>query len=119
MFFSLCFAVSDSFIPSQLIQWLWLTLIQQEINTLKTKFNDHVVQKDKEKKLLSGVSSNIAFSLMHLYGEENCLQPVDHNFVRKLLKDIGGEKLVQFITRVLFLSRGCFQGVGICKFDFS
>ena len=96
--FSLCFIVSDSFIPSKLVQWLWSTLIQQELNTLKTKFNDHVVQKDKEKKLPLGVSPNIAFSLPHLYGGENCLQLVDCEFVKKLIKDIGGEELVWFVT---------------------
>ena len=38
------------------------------------------------------------FSLPHLYGGENCLQPVDHDFTKKLMDDIGGENIVQFVS---------------------
>ena len=73
------------------MQWLWSTLIRQELNTLKDHFNNHVVHKDKEKKLPSSVSPNVAYTLYEQYRGEQCLQPVDHNFVKALIEAIGGE----------------------------
>ena len=83
------------------------------------KFNDHGVQKDKEKKLPLGVSPNIAFSLPHLYGGENCLQLVDCEFVKKLIKDIGGEELVWFVTaEYSFRAEEVFKVLGYRNLSF-
>jgi hypothetical protein len=83
---------------SELVQWLWPTLIQQELDTLKDQFNNHVVRKDRGKKLPSGVSPNIAYTLYKEYGGENCLQPIDPNFVKSLMEGIGGEDLIRFVS---------------------
>ena len=80
------------------MQWLWSTLIQQELDTLKDRFNNHVVCKDKEKKLPSGVSPNVAYTLYDQYGGEQCLQPVDRAFVKALMEAIGGEDLIHFVS---------------------
>jgi len=73
-------------------------LIQQELDTLKDRFNNHVVCKDKEKKLPSGVSPNVAYTLYDQYGGEQCLQPVDRAFVKALMEAIGGEDLIHFVS---------------------
>jgi len=82
----------------ELVQWLWPKLIQQELNTLKTRFNDHVVRKDRGKKFPSGVSPNIAYTLYEDYGGQDCLQPVDRDFTKSLMEDIGGEDLIRFVS---------------------
>lgn len=83
---------------SELVQWLWSTLIQQELDTLKDRFNNHVIRKDREKKLPSGVSPNVAYTLFSQYGGQNCLQPVDRAFVKSLMDDMGGKELIQFVS---------------------
>ncbi|KIJ05969.1 hypothetical protein PAXINDRAFT_20810 [Paxillus involutus ATCC 200175] len=82
---------------SQLVRWLWPKLIQQELDQLMDHFNNHVVRRDKKKKLPSGVSPNVAFALHDQYGGENCLQKVDRAVVKHLMEDIGGEDLIRFL----------------------
>jgi hypothetical protein len=60
--------------------------------------NDHRVRTDSNKLLPSGVSPNVAFALCHKYGGENKLQAVDVAVVWKLMVEIGGEALIQFVT---------------------
>ncbi|KIK73679.1 hypothetical protein PAXRUDRAFT_177767, partial [Paxillus rubicundulus Ve08.2h10] len=81
---------------SQLIRWLWPKLIQQELDQLMDCFNNHVVCRDKKKKLPSGVSPNVAFALHNQYGGEDCLQKVDRVVVKQLMEEIGGEDLIRF-----------------------
>ncbi|KAG0708133.1 hypothetical protein DFH29DRAFT_979469 [Suillus ampliporus] len=59
-----------------MVQWLWLKLIQQELNQLQEQFNNHRVRKDSAKKLPS----------------------VDHEVVKQLMESIGGKDLVRFIS---------------------
>jgi hypothetical protein len=80
------------------VQWLWPTLIQQELDILKERFNNHTVRFDKNKVLPSGVSPNIAYALHEDYGSTNCLQTVDLNVVRALKEALGGEGLVRFVS---------------------
>ena len=51
-----------------------------------------------QKKLPSGVSPNVAFTLYPQYGGEQCFQPVDRNFVKSLMEAIGGEDLICFVS---------------------
>lgn len=104
---------------SELVQWLWPTLIQQELDTLKDHFNDHVVRTDREKKLPSGVSPNIAYTLHEQYGSEDCLQPVDRDIVWGLMEDIGGEDLIRFVTvEYAERARAVFESLGHEKLSF-
>jgi hypothetical protein len=80
------------------VQWLWPNLIQKELDKLKTRFNNHKIRFDKNKKLPSGVSPNVAYALPEKYQGRNCLQAVDRDIVRKLMEDIGGEALIQFVS---------------------
>ncbi|KAG2032503.1 hypothetical protein BDR03DRAFT_985638 [Suillus americanus] len=80
-----------------LVQWLWLQLIQQELDKLKHRLNTHTVRFDRNKILPSGVSSNIAMALHKDYGAEDCLQLVDRDVVKNLMVEIGGEDLVRFV----------------------
>jgi hypothetical protein len=73
-------------------------LIQSELDELKEKFNNHVVRTDREKKLPSGVAPNVAYALYEQFGGEQCLQPVDRNFVKSLMEDIGGEDIIRFVS---------------------
>ena len=98
--FTLILAFSKNFtvMNSKLVQWLWPTLIQQELDSLRDRFNNHIVRKDRQKKLPSGVSPNVAFTLYPQYGGEQCLQPVDRNVVKSLMEAIGGEDLIRFVS---------------------
>ncbi|KAG2340669.1 hypothetical protein BDR05DRAFT_950211 [Suillus weaverae] len=82
---------------SDLVQWLWPQLIQQELDKLKHWLNTHTVQFNRNKILPSGVSSNVAMALHKDYGAEDCLQPVDCDVVKNLMVEIGGKVLVHFI----------------------
>lgn len=93
---------------SDLVQWLWPKLIQQQLDTLKHRFNDHRVRFDRNKKLPSGVSPNIAYTLHKKYGGENYLQPVNTAIVRELMVELGGEELIQFVSPEYAV---CAQGV--------
>lgn len=84
-------------IVSDLVQWLWSTVIQKELDTLKAKFNDHKVRMDHSKLIPSGVSPNVAFSLHEAYGGENCLEPVDRDVIHGLMEELGGEDLIRFV----------------------
>ncbi len=77
---------------------MWSNLIQSELDQLREKFNNHKVRKDRNKKLPSGTSSNIAYTLYGDYGGENCLQPVELPVVSKLMEEIGGQDLIRFVS---------------------
>jgi hypothetical protein len=83
---------------SELVQWLWPTLIQQELDELKERFNCHKTRYDSTKQLPSGVSPDVAYSLYEEYGAQNCLQPVDPDVVQNLMDAIGGEDLIRFVS---------------------
>jgi hypothetical protein len=85
-------------VGSELVQWLWPTLIQQELDELKDRLNCHITRFDSSKKNPSGVSPDVAFSLCTEYGGENCLQLVDVAVVWNLMEEIGGEELIRFVS---------------------
>lgn len=82
---------------SELVQWLWPKLIQQELNQLQEQFNNHRVCKESAKNHPLGVSPNVAFALYTNYQAENCLQVVDCKTVKQLMDSIGGEDLICFV----------------------
>jgi len=83
----------------ELIQWLWPTIIQKELDKLRDHFNNHVVRTDRNKIIPSGVSPNVAYALPEEYSGEDCLQPVDRQVVHELMEKLGGEQLLYFVTR--------------------
>ncbi|EGO28876.1 hypothetical protein SERLADRAFT_366542 [Serpula lacrymans var. lacrymans S7.9] len=104
---------------SNLVQWLWLRLIQQELNNLKHHFNTHVVRHDKDKLLLSGVSPNIVYALYKDYNAENCLQPVDCTIIKALMEEIGGEDFKHFATLEYSIqAQEVFNGLGFTELSF-
>ncbi|KAH7904483.1 hypothetical protein BJ138DRAFT_1019103 [Hygrophoropsis aurantiaca] len=82
----------------ELVQWIWPKLIQQELDTLMDRFNNHTVRFDKNKKLPSGVSPNTAYALHTEYNGQYCLQSVDRQIVAQLMEEIGGEDLIRFVS---------------------
>ncbi|KAF8572786.1 hypothetical protein K439DRAFT_1665947 [Ramaria rubella] len=65
----------------ELVQWLWSTLVQSELDNLRDRFNNHPVRFDKKKVLPSGVSPNVAYALHSDYGAINCIQAVNIDVV--------------------------------------
>jgi hypothetical protein len=86
-----------AYIGSELVQWLWPMFIQQELDTLKDSFNNHVVRTDRQKKNPSGVAPNIAIAMPEEYGGQNCLQLVDVTVIQRLKEELGGEELIRFV----------------------
>ena len=82
----------------ELVQWLWSTVIQKELDELKDRFNNHVVRLDRTKSNPSGVSPNVAYELFEKYGGEDCLQPVDSKVIHALMEELGGEDLILFVS---------------------
>jgi hypothetical protein len=80
------------------VQWLWPKLIQQELDQLRHRFNNHKVRWDKNKVGPSGVTPSIAFSLHEQYGAENLLQPIDQSVARALMEELGGEDVIRFVS---------------------
>jgi hypothetical protein len=56
------------------------------------------MRKDRGKKLPSGVSLKVAYTLYGQYRGENCLQPIDQNFMKALMEAIEGEDLICFVS---------------------
>ena len=83
---------------SELVQWLWPILIQQELNELWECLNSHPTWLDCSKYLPSGVLPNVAYTLYQEYDAEHCLQPVNVYVVQNLMDDIDGEELIHFVS---------------------
>jgi hypothetical protein len=104
---------------SELVQWLWPMLIQQELDELQERLNSHPTRRDRKKQLPSGVSPNVAYTLYQEYDAENCLQAVDVDVVQKLMDDIGGEELNRFVS-VEYAARAqeVFDSLNVLKLAF-
>lgn len=60
---------------------------------MKDRMNCHTTRYDRNKKIPSGVSPDVAVSLCTEYAGENCLQPVNVDVVQQLMDDIGDDVL--------------------------
>lgn len=80
------------------MNWLWSTLIQAQLDKLRTTLNNHRPRKNKLKFLPSGVSPHIAYTLYEDHNGVNCLQQVDMNVVDKLMQDLGGADAARFVS---------------------
>ena len=83
---------------SELVQWLWPDLIQRELDALRERFNSHKVRRDRNKKLPSGVSPNVAYAMPDRYNAIDCLQQVDVAVIQEIMDAIGGEDLIRFVS---------------------
>ncbi|KAF8813244.1 hypothetical protein BYT27DRAFT_6380054 [Phlegmacium glaucopus] len=81
-----------------LVQWLWSTLIQADLDKLHHHFNNHVTRKDHGKQLPSGCSPHVEMTLYSQFGAKNCLQPVDTDIIDALIMEIGSDDVLQFVT---------------------
>ncbi|KAG6372147.1 hypothetical protein JVT61DRAFT_8557 [Boletus reticuloceps] len=82
----------------ELVQWLWPKFIQEELDHLRERLNNHPTRFDASKRLPSGVSPNVAIALAAEYGGTNCLLPVDLTVIHHLKAALGGEKLLRFVS---------------------
>lgn len=104
---------------SELVQWLWPILIQQELDELQERLKSHPTRLDRKKKLPSGVSPNVAYTLYQEYDAENCLQHVDVDVVQKLMDNIGGEELIRFVSiEYAVRAKEVFKSLNVPKLTF-
>jgi hypothetical protein len=69
--------------------------------------------------LPSGVSPNVAILLHKDYDVQNCLQLVDHNVIKSLMEEIGGEDLICFVDAEYSAAmRLVFNGLGFTVLTF-
>ncbi|GJJ07921.1 hypothetical protein Clacol_002127 [Clathrus columnatus] len=103
----------------ELVQWLWPKLINQELDELRDRLNNHRVCKDRTKISPSGTTPHIALSLYKEYNAEWMLQHVDCNVVQDLMEELGGADLVHFVS-VGYAERAevVYSGLGISKLSF-
>ena len=67
----------------------------------------------------SGVSPDVCYALCGKFGGKDCLQLVDVDTVRGLMRDIGGESLIQFVTpEYAEQAQAVFNGLNVGKLAF-
>lgn len=106
---------------SELVQWLWSRLIQQELDELKNGFNDHLVRYDRKKVNPSGTTPNLAYSLYNSkkFRGQWCLQNVDVGVVQGLMDKLGGRELVEFVSpEYAVRAEEAFSSLNIVKLTF-
>ena len=84
---------------SELVQYLWSKLVQQELEELRERLNNHKPRRDRGKLTPTGVAPNVAYTLAERYGGERGLQVVDTVLVEDLMDELGGEDLIRFVSR--------------------
>ncbi|EIN04921.1 hypothetical protein PUNSTDRAFT_116208 [Punctularia strigosozonata HHB-11173 SS5] len=104
----------------KLVQWLWPKLIQQELEDLKEKFNNHPVRKDHNKLNPSGDMPEMIMQLaVKEYSTTNCLQPIDHAIVENLMADLEVEKLLEFVDPAFAIrAEEAYNSLNITRLDF-
>ncbi|KAG8893578.1 hypothetical protein FRB99_001859, partial [Tulasnella sp. 403] len=97
-----------------LADWLWVPLIQKEVNNYVDQFNDHVVRKQMEKVGPSNCSPNYAFDHPGEYGGVNNYIPLDVNVIDSLREGHAGERAVRFFPPwAEQIAAGLFQSAGL------
>ena len=77
--------------------------------------NCHATRYDRNKKLPSGVSPDVAIALCTEYGGEDCLQPVDINVVQQLMDDIGDDAIRFVPAEYANRAQNVFATLGVAK----
>ncbi|KAK7018706.1 hypothetical protein VNI00_018299 [Paramarasmius palmivorus] len=100
-----------------LVQWLWSTLIQSELDHLLERLNNHKVRKDKEKKNPSGARPDHAFACPEQFGgQSGLLKPVDLDVIDALMEELGGEELIQFVSpEYAARAKSVFDSLGVSQ----
>jgi hypothetical protein len=58
-------------------------------------------------------------SLHEDYGNKNCLQPVDYDIIKNLMKEIGGEDLIHFVdSEYSVVTQSIFGDLGFTVLTF-
>ncbi|RDX41373.1 hypothetical protein OH76DRAFT_1423158 [Lentinus brumalis] len=104
----------------ELVQYLWPKLIQQELDSLRERLNNHKPRRDNAKLTPTGVAPAVAYTLAERYGGERGLQPVDTKLIEGLMEELGGEDLVRFVSRD-YEARAdeIFSTIGVEKLSFA
>lgn len=112
-------SITRSFSLSELVQWLWPKLIQQELDRLKSKFNHHRVRWDEHKINPSGDTPHMIYKAVEEYGGIDCLQKVDGDVIQKLMDDLESEDLLQFVTpEFAGKAQEVYDNIGVKKLTF-
>ena len=84
-----------------LSQWLWLKVLQHELNAFMAKRNGQKMRKDNAKAGPSNCSQNDAFTMPESQGLDNMLLPLDDNqlkIVSEIKCAMGGDALLNFVS---------------------
>ncbi|OCH87812.1 hypothetical protein OBBRIDRAFT_735571 [Obba rivulosa] len=82
----------------ELCQWLWPSLLRQEMDAFMTFRNGVTMRKNNSKPGPSKLSRNTAFSIPEEWGGRNCLLPVDVEVIREIKAAMGGDDLLEFVS---------------------
>jgi len=102
---------------SELVQWLWSKLLQQELNQF-TEFRNGVrMRKDSQKAGPSGMSRNEAFTLYESWGGRDSIP--DCTPIQDLKEELGGKAILEFVT-VEYAARcqTAYHNLGITQLSF-
>ena len=98
---------------SKLADWIWVDLLQKEVDDYVAQFNDHKVRYQAEKVGPSGASPDYAFEHPEEFGGENQLIEVDIGVINVLLQNHPGEVATRFYSpRVNDIATAIYVGVG-------
>ncbi|KZT40293.1 hypothetical protein SISSUDRAFT_983506 [Sistotremastrum suecicum HHB10207 ss-3] len=80
-----------------LADWIWVPLIQQELDKFVSRYNSRKIRRQPEKHGPSGASHNRTFNFPELFDGKSQLIEVDRKVIDILLADHEGRELVRFV----------------------
>lgn len=82
-----------------LCQWLWSTLLRQELQHEVGYLNQARVRKQRNKPGPSGGTRNDFFDLHEKWNLRNCLLEVDVDIIREIKEKMGGDEVMDFVPQ--------------------
>lgn len=90
--------VALTFFYSELSRWVWAKALRNELAVFVKTRNGTPMRKNKLKAGPSGMSRNTAYSLPGEWGGRECLLSVDVPLVKEIMREMGGDELLEFNT---------------------
>lgn len=102
-----------------LCRWLWAKLLRKTLAQFVRERNSYKSRKDNSKAGPSGMSRNNAFFMPESWGGKNCLLPVDLEVVREIKKELGGDEILEFVSREFSdRAEAAYQTLGVQDLTF-
>lgn len=110
----------DDTCDSELCQWLWPKLLQKITNEFMESRNAYCSRKDSKKAGPSGMSQNVAFSLLNTWGGRNCLLPIDRDVIKQIKEEMGGDNILAFVDHDFSAQAAtAYDSLGIADLNFN